>query len=175
MTVIRLWAVLGAESVGKSTTIGHLIGHFGKGANGIDPKRGDDFTKILLRGGGILYVFARRQSLQEAEKSEKQTETDMLNRIKKLRNTNPAIEPAFINVLLALRTDRFQSMPRAEVYLTHFVRRNWQIESLAVLNPTSRDHKLYHRFGAPICYINNPKKIGIARTVGRVRNHFGWA
>ena len=175
MTTIRLWAVLGAKSVGKSTTVGHLFGHFGSGANGIDPRRGDDFKKILLRGGGFLYVFARRQSRQEAGKSKQQTEMEVLDKIEKLRKTNPAIEPAFINVLLALRTDRYQSRPRAEVYLTYFVNQGWQIASLAVLKPSARDRRLYHRFGAPICYVNNPRQIGIAHTVGRVRNHFGWA
>lgn len=58
---IRLWAVLGEGSTGKSTVIGSLISQTGRGPS--------KFRDILLRGGGRLKVHVRRQSLQEANRS----------------------------------------------------------------------------------------------------------
>lgn len=148
MTVIRLWAILGAGSVGKSTTVGHLSGDFGRGANGLRRGRGGGLREILLQGGGYLTIHPRRQSLQEARKTPEESVRVIENQSTPTqRNSN--IQSANFNVLLALRTDRVGGLPAAEDYLSHFVTQGWRIESLALPSPTGRDERLYRHFGAP--------------------------
>lgn len=175
MTIVRLWGVLGAGSVGKSTAIGHLVGDFGRGRNGLRQGRGAAMREILLRGGGYLWLFSRRMSLQEARKYPGVVVKDVANQIKRVRSENPSIEPAYINVLFALRTDQFGNFPRAEGYLSHFIRNDWEIKSLALLSPNAQDRQLYRRFGAPICFVRRSRQIDISHAVGQVRNHFRWA
>ncbi len=109
--------------------------------------------EILLRGGGYLTIHSRRVSLQEAGKSPNAAVKEILSEARRLQRSNSTIQSAYFNVLLALRTDRFRRMQRADEYLSHFVAQNWQIMSLALLSPDSRDEQVYTRFGAPICYI----------------------
>jgi hypothetical protein len=173
MAQVRLWAILGADSVGKSTTVGHLIGDFGKGKGGLRPGPGG-MREVLLRGGGYLTVFGRRTSRQEAGESP----DDVVKFVKQKASgfqKRAGIVTAYFNVLIALRTDKLGQLPTAEDYLSHFVKQDWRIESLALLSPTSRDENLYHRFGAPTCYVYDSRALKIAWMVGQIRNHFGWA
>jgi hypothetical protein len=172
MPIIRLWAVLGAGSVGKSTTVGHLAGDFGKGQNGLRRGRGGGFKETLLRGGGYLTVHPRRQSLQEANKTPEEAVRIVQNQI---AHTPTGIRSGYFNILLALRTDRFRGLPTADHYLSYFVARNWHIEALALLSPTTKDERVYRFFGAPTCYVYRSREISILDMVGQVRNHFGWA
>lgn len=171
---IRIWAILGAGSVGKSTTIGHLIGDFGKGKGGLRPGPGG-VREILLRGGGYLTLFARRTSRQEAKETPQQVIKFIAREARKLERQNPAVTSAYFNVLIALRTDRTNGLPAADVYLSHFVQQDYQIRSIALLSPGTKDERLYRRFGAPVCYVYDSTDIDFGQMVGQVRNHFGWA
>jgi hypothetical protein len=173
MARIRLWAVLGEASVGKSTTVGHLGGEFGKGENGLRRGRGGGVKEIPLRSDGYLQILSRRQSLQEAGKTPEQVAKEIENASARLNQQNPTIESAFFNVLLAIRTDSPRKMKKGEDYLSYFVKRGWLIESLAILSPKSRDEHIYRRFGAPTCYIEYSSGLDIIQMVGQVRNHFG--
>jgi hypothetical protein len=173
MPQIRIWAILGAGSVGKSATIGHLAGEFGKGPGGLRQTLGGK-REILLRAGGYLTVFSWRVSRQDARQSPEET-VKFLKRQSSQFDSDRPIAGAYFNVLLALRTDRKGNLPVAAEYLSSFVRQGWIIESLALLSPTDRDEDLYHRFGAPICYVYGSRDIKIGWMVGQVRNHFGWA
>jgi hypothetical protein len=113
MTVIRLWAVLGAGGVGKSTTVGHLAGDFGKGQNGLRRGRGGGLREIRLRGGGYLTIHPRRQSLQEARKTAVDSVRLIVNQGAGTQRT-ANIQSAYFNVLLALRTDRVGHLPPAD-------------------------------------------------------------
>jgi hypothetical protein len=175
MAQVRIWAILGEQSVGKSTTIGHLIGDFGRGRGGLRPAPGG-LRQVLLRGGGYLTVYARRRSWSEARQTPDQVIRTIKQQNSQLENRpNPRINAGYFNVLMALRTDRLGTFPIAADYLSRFVALGWTIESLALLSPEDRDVALYHRFGAPICYIYDSREIQIAWMVGQVRNHFGWA
>jgi hypothetical protein len=175
MTVIRLWAVLGGPGVGKSTTVGHLAGDFGRGNNGLRRGRGGGLRDILLRGGGYLTIHPRRQSLQEARKTPDDSVREIANLSARAVRQGGNIHSAHFNVLLALRTDRPGGMPAADDYLSHFVAQDWLIESLALLSPTKRDERVYKLFGAPTCYVYESTALDIGEMVGQVRNHFGWA
>jgi hypothetical protein len=175
MTVIRLWAVLGAGGVGKSTTVGHLAGDFGRGNNGLRRGRGGGLREILLRGGGYLTIHPRRQSLQEARKTPDESLRIIASESAQATRGGGNIHSAYFNALLALRTDRVGGRPAADAYLSHFVARGWLIESLALLSPTRRDERVYRRFGAPTCYVYDSTGLDIGQMVGQVRNHFGWA
>jgi hypothetical protein len=174
MTTIRLWAVLGEGNVGKSTTIGHLVGDFGPGANGLRHGRGGGSPEILLRGGGYLTIHPRRQSLQEAGKSPQQAVRE-ITRESSRSQRKLKIRSNYFNVLLALRTDQFRRMPRAHEYLSHFVDQRWQIESLVLFSSADSEERIYRQFGVPICYIDDSRAFPILQMVGRVRNHFCWA
>jgi hypothetical protein len=173
MPQIRIWAVIGAGNVGKSTTIGHLAGDFGKGQGGLRQTLGGK-REVLLRGGGYLTVFSWRVSRQDAGQSPDETVKFLKRQSSQFDGDRP-IASACFNVLVALRTDRRGNLPVAAEYLSHFVRQGWIVESLALLSPTDRDEDLYHRFGAPTCYVYGSRDIKIAWMVGQVRNHFGWA
>ena len=174
MPQIRIWAILGAGSVGKSTTIGHLTGDFGKGQGGLRQTLGGK-REILLRGGGYLTVFSWRVSRQDGRQRPEDTVSFLKRQSSQFDTSGRPMAAACFNVLLALRTDRKGNFPVAAEYLSHFVRQGWMIESLALLSPTDRDEVLYHRFGAPICYVYGSRDIKIGWMVGQVRNHFGWA
>jgi len=173
MATIRLWAVLGEGGVGKSTTVGHLAGDFGRGPNGLRRGRGGGLRQILLRGGGYLTIHPRRQSLQEAGKIPPQAVTEIGRESAKTQKS-VRIKSEYFNVLLALRTDSYRGMPRAFEYLSHFVNNGWQIESLVLLRQTDADENIYRRFGVPICYIQS-NELTILQMIGHARNHFGWA
>jgi hypothetical protein len=175
MAIIRLWAILGDGSVGKSTTIGHLAGDFGKSFNGLRRGRGGGLREILLRGGGYLTIHPRRVSLQEGGKSPKEAAKEIGRECARVeRRAN--IQAAYFNVLLAIRTDRFEEMPKADEYLSYFVGQGWQIESLVLLSPNGRDTDLYRHFGVPTCYVyGSTTDFSILQMVGQVKNHFGWA
>jgi 5-methylcytosine-specific restriction endonuclease McrA len=85
------------------------------------------------------------------------------------------INPGYINVLFALRTDKYRRRPTADQYLSYFVAQGWKIRSLALLSPTSNDEHLYSRFGAPVYYLPDSREMEISRMVGQIRNHFAWA
>jgi hypothetical protein len=174
MTQIRIWGVLGAGGVGKSTTVGHLIGDFGKGKGGLRPGPGG-IRQILLRGGGHLTVFGRRSSWQEAKKTPQQVAQIVKRQCSQISTQNPAITIANFNILMALRTDKFRNFPVATDYLSNFVKLGWHIESLALLSPSDTQARLYSRFGAPVCIVNDSLEIRFGWMVGQVRNHFGWA
>jgi hypothetical protein len=175
MAIIRLWGVLGEGSVGKSTTIGHLAGDFGRSANGLRPGRGGGLKEIPLRGGGYLTIHPRRVSLQESGRSPGVAAKEIARESARVdRRTN--IQSAYFNALLAIRTDRFGEMPRAAEYLSYFAHHGWQIESLLLLSPNARDTDLYRHFGAPTCDVyGSTTDYSILQMVGRVKNHFGWA
>lgn len=174
MPIIRVWAVLGAGGVGKSTTVGHLAGNFGRGQNGLRRGRGGGLKEILLRGGGYLTIHPRRQSLQEAGKTLEKS-LKIIKSESGRAQPNANIHSAYFNVLLALRTDQVGELPTANVYLSYFVDHGWQIESLALLSPTRNDERTYRHFGVPTCYVYDSKEIDINDMVGQVRNHFGWS
>lgn len=176
MKKIRLWAVLGEGGVGKSTTVGHLMGHFGKGKNGVTPGGGGGPRDVLLRGGGYLTVVGRRQSLQEGNKTPEAALKIIVTQYDRDQRRSPAISSAYFNVLLALRTDRLSAgLPAAHHYLSYFISKGWQLESLAMLGPSLPEERPYKRFGVPTAYIYDPWDFEISQMVGMVRNHFGWA
>jgi hypothetical protein len=84
-------------------------------------------------------------------------------------------------VLCALRLDPAtssgQTYPAAHEYLSHFVQRDWFIESLLLLAAPANARDLYLRFGAPIASYdrNAAGNQEINLMVGAARNHFGWA
>lgn len=83
-------------------------------------------------------------------------------------------------MLLAIRTDPINRLPRAYNYLSHFVRSGWSLESLIVLDYEKQKHRLYFDFGAPIFPLVDARKMASDRSqltvlAGQVRNHFGWA
>lgn len=123
-------------------------------------------------------LYARRQSLQEATISAEKAREEVNRRAGNLQKSGLAI--GHVNVLFALRTDRARGFPPASEYLSAFVKANWSLESLAMLEYDKRKHGKYHDFGAPICEIydsydmvRNP--LQHQWLVGQVRNHFGWA
>jgi hypothetical protein len=155
--------------------VGHLAGDFGASANGLRRGRGGGPRDIPLRGGGYLNIYPRRQSLQEAGKTPQQAAKEIARESARVqRRVN--IRSGYFNVLLAIRTDRFHGLQRADDYLSYFVSQHWQIESLALLTPDRRDEDVYWRFGAPVCYVyDSNTAYSIVQLVGQVRNHFGWA
>ncbi|MGY3487492.1 hypothetical protein ACVW1C_005375 [Bradyrhizobium sp. USDA 4011] len=168
---VRLWAILGEGTTGKSTVIGGLISQTGRGPGG--PRH------ILLRGGGTLELNARRQSLQEAKRSPEKVVRETLELARKLQRRK-GISIGYLNLLLAIRTDSINGLPRASDYLSHFVRSGWSLESLIVLDYLERRDALYFDFGAPLYPLVNAAKLARDRSqhemlVGRARNHFGWA
>jgi len=171
MARVRLWAIVGEGSSGKSTTIGSLISQLGRGSGG--------FREVLLRGGGYLRIYARRQSLQEAKRSPDTVirETQVLVRDLEKRR---GISIDSLNLLLAIRSDNVNGLPRASKYLSHFVKAGWLIESLVVLDYEGKKHIPYYDFGAPLYELYESSELVRDKSkhhwlVGQVRNHFGWA
>lgn len=175
MKNIRIWVVVGSADSGKSMTIGHLMGSFGRGPDGLKPGKTVGPREIPLSGGGYLYVLGRRQSLQEANKSADDAIKIFEAQARSAAAKPPMITSQHFNILLALRTDRINSLPPAYEYLTKFINRGWQLESLVVLCPTSSDVLTYRRFGVPTCYLDKNYDIDRLQMVGHVRAHFGWA
>src|SRR5579863_8668263 len=174
--IIRMWVIIGHASMGKSTTIRHLISqHEGRGG----------IRNVLLRGGGILTLFAKTMSLQEGNQEEEaaKTPSEFVNlvqqQITNVQNQNPAISAGFFNVIFSLRYDPTSSGPHsypyAYDYLSHFVGQGCQIESLVLMAPDAAQEQLYQRFGSPTLSLHDPRGQPISRMVERVRNHFGWA
>jgi hypothetical protein len=168
---IRLWAILGEGSTGKSVTIGGLISQTGRGPGG--------FRYVLLRGGGGLELYARRRSLQEAKRSPEDVVRDTLELARTLQ-TRKKISIGYLNLLVAIRTDSINGQPLAREYLSHFVRSGWSLESLIVLDYSESKHLLYFDFGAPVRRIVGASEMARDRSqhhvlVGHARNHFGWA
>jgi hypothetical protein len=141
---IRLWAIIGPDKSGKSTTIGHLAYsvpvRYGTPSHGINLARGD-IRRVMLRGGGYLTVFTIPQSVQEYPdppltpdavgewvESEARTLQDQLNG-QRLEH----IEAGWFNVLMALRRDSRAVYPAAHGYLSHFVQRGWLIQSISLV------------------------------------------
>jgi hypothetical protein len=173
---VRVWAIIGHKNAGKSTIIGHLTSQVGSGANGLRRGRNAAYEEILLRGGGYLYVFARRMAWQEAGIDPPGVETRMkvfARRTQRYSN----ILPACINVLMALRYDPDNGCPGAKQYLSYFAAAGWSLESLVLLSPTPKQLD-YDCFGAPTLYTFDATidlHHRISWVVGAVRNHFGWA
>jgi len=121
-------------------------------------------------------VYARRQSLQEARarRTPEQVVKELTTRGRHRGVTG------WFNLLIAIRTDVVGNLPRADVYLRHFVQTGWAIESLVILDYEERQHSLYYDFGAPICELYDASDMARDSAqhnwlVGAVRNHFGWA
>jgi hypothetical protein len=168
---IRVWAVIGDGSTGKSTVTGGLVSQFGRGMT--HPRR------ILLRGAGHLLVHARRQSLQEANVPPKKFISDMRRTARALEKRHGIILSDF-NVLVAIRTDSINRLPTAKGYLSDFVHDGWDVQSIVVLDYSERHHGSYYAFGAPLLAIRDAsslaqKSVDHQRLIGQVRNHFGWA
>lgn len=168
---VRLWCVLGEGSTGKSTVIGGLISQTGRGPGG--------FRYALLRGGGSIELYVRRQSLQEGKRAPQDVVRDTL-RVARALESRKNISIGYLNLLLAIRTDSINGLPRANEYLSHFVRSGWSLESLVVLNYSERKDRIYFDFGAPVRPLIDASTLVRDRSqhhvlVGQVRNHFGWA
>jgi hypothetical protein len=174
MMPIKLWVVAGNANSGKSMTIGHLMGNFGKGPDGLKSGTTVGPREIPSRGGGYLNVFGRRQSLQEAKKTVADAIRIFESQARSESRKSPTIVLQSFNVLLALRTDRINKLPPAYEYLTRFIDRGWQLERLAILSPTPADRAVYRRFGTPTCYLDK-RDVDRLQMIGRVRDHFGWA
>ena len=185
MAQIRFWGVLGRGSAGKSTVIGHLMSRFGAGLNGVDPNKTAMRGRVLLRGGGYLTFYLRRQSVQEANIGIKEIIDIVNSELERQQRESPTVTASYLNVLLALRLEGINRLPTARRYLNHFVQQGWSIESLVLLNPVPADD-YFHRFGAPILNVYRPDRPSrlphstargaqIGTVVGHVRNHFGWA
>lgn len=172
MAKIRLWTIIGEGATGKSTTIGHLISQTGKGSGG--------FRYVLLRGGGFLQIYARRQSLQEAKRSPDAVLADTKRLIRTVENRR-GFPIESLNLLLAIRSENnVNGLPPASEYLARFLKAGWSIESLAVLNYEGKKHAQYYDFGIPTCEVYETaslvrEKSNHQMMVGAVRNHFGWA
>jgi hypothetical protein len=171
-THFRVWGVIGKGNTGKSTVIGNLISTLGRGAGG--------FRHIRLRGGGYLYVYARRQSVQEANRSPQQVVADAVRNAGTVQR-NSGIAISYMNLLMAIRSDAgINGHPAATVYLSDFVKAGWTTESLALTDEDEKDRSPYYEFGAPFCevadattWVRGPSSH--QWLVSQVRNHFGWA
>lgn len=171
---VRVWAVLGSGSTGKSSVVGNLISQLGKGPGG---------TKwVPLRGGGYLQINARRQSLQEAKRTKERVVKDAIADARALQKKHQ-ISIAYYNLLVAIRADDgVNGLPPADQYLSYFVDQGWTIESLVILDYNEKEHSKYHAFGAPTLehydtskMVENNKKSEYHWLTGPVRNHLGWA
>ena len=164
---VRVWAVLGDKNAGKSTVISNLISQRGRGQGG--------FRHVSLRGGGRLYLYARRMAWQEAEKGPK----DVIAAVHAM-GRGYVSTPGWVNVLMALRYKPDNGCPGGDEYLEAFAEQAWFIESLVLLDYDRKAHAAYHYFGAPTlelpgssAFARDPRKH--AALAGAVRNHFGWA
>ncbi|MFD2263319.1 hypothetical protein ACFSM5_10505 [Lacibacterium aquatile] len=192
---IRVWAVVGRPSSGKSTIIGHLTSLYGAGNNGLDPHAGgegaDRFHSVSLPGGGHMSVYCLRRSWQEADMQPVDVVATVKKAADELANQKPPIVLSYFNVLMALEMDAYpdpQHGPfgKAHEYLSYFARVGWSIEKLVLLSPEAK-HQHYERFGAPVLCLYNkdrdpdllPRPEGRAKEIGRslaaVRSHFGWS
>jgi hypothetical protein len=143
--------MLGDDQTGKSTIIGHLISQLGMGGGG--------FRWVPLRSGGFLQVYARRQSLQEAKRSPDQVIKDARLKGRNL-DKSYGISINWLNLLVAIRTDTTNKLPKADEYLSNFVSTGWIIESLVLLGKyDERRYPTYSAFGAPICEIYDSKEL----------------
>lgn len=168
---VRLWAVIGEGATGKSTVIGNLVATLGKGPGG--------FRLVPLRGGGHLQINARRQSLQEAKRSPADVLKDTERTIKTLQKKR-GFSIGYLNLLLAIRTDRINGLPPASEYLSHFNKAGWSLESLVILGYDGKKHFQYYDFGAPTLEHPDSPEMVLDRSqhhwlLGPVRNHFDWA
>jgi hypothetical protein len=175
---VRVWAIIGEKGTGKSLTIGHLVSQTGLGPLG--------FRKTLLRGGGYLYLYARKQSLQEGKHSPQDFVDDVRKVARKIVRRGP--HPSWINVLVSMRFDSLgRGRPSGDTYLSCFVDQGWSIEALALLDQDSwvetreaERRMRYHEFGAPTIEIPRASDMADepdqqAWLVSTIRNHFGWA
>jgi hypothetical protein len=168
---VRLWAVIGGPATGKSTVIGNLISQLGKGP--VWPRW------VPLRGGGYLQIYARRQSLQEAKRSPEKVVSDTKKTADKLQKSS-GFSIGYLNLLLAIRTDKINGLPPATEYLSYFVKSGWSLESLVILDYDETKHSQYYNFGAPTLEHYDTSKMVQDKSqhhwlLGPVRNHFGWA
>jgi len=168
---IRLWAIIGDSDSGKSTSIGYLVSHLGRGR--------PSYRYIYLRGGGYLLMYVRKQSLQEAKRTPEKVVVDTIAEARKLA-TREKVNLAWFNVLYAIRSDTVNGLPTADAYLSHFVDCGWKIESLILMNYKSNPHARYYNFGAPTYELHDAAKLvrdpsTHTHMVGQIRNHFGWA
>lgn len=165
---VRLWAVIGEPKSGKSSTIGALMSQAGRGRGG----RRD----ILLRGSGWLVVHCYRGSVQEANRSPERSVEQTLKTANILARHQPM---AYFNVLLALRSDVCNGLPKADHYLAHYIQAGWELQSLILLD-RMKEYDRYARFGAPTAIIDNSTEVLLKQrqrnwVFGAARNHFGWA
>jgi energy-coupling factor transporter ATP-binding protein EcfA2 len=193
MPRVRLWAVVGRPSSGKSTLIGHLTSLFGPGTSGVDPQAdgaSDRFHQVTLQGGGLMRLYCLRRSWQEADMQPEEVVTTITEAAADLAAQKPPIALSYFNVLMSLELDSYPDPVRgpfgkAHEYLSHFAQVGWSLEKLVLLSPEPQ-HAHYERYGAPVLYLYNkerdpsvlPRPGHRAQEIGwslsAVRNHFGW-
>lgn len=183
---IRVWAVIGEASTGKSSIVRNLASikqtyKPRKDEDTILPGGSGHTSHIMLRGGGFIEMYASSQSLQEAGKSPSNFITKHLQ---KAREKQSQRIYQYYNILIALRAENgISKLPSADQYLIEFIKVNWEIQSLILLQgleSSTAEFKKYAHFGAPLCEIENsteflqdePKRNWV---FGQARNHFGWA
>jgi hypothetical protein len=173
MVQVRLWTLLGESQTGKSRSIKDLASRHSGGPPG--------FTDVLLRGGGYLHVFAKVMAWQENRKTPAQTVAEINQKIQTRAGRLGGHQPAFMNVLSALRLEPLEHAPGviypgAAEYLAHWVEQGWTLESLALLSPDpGGSHDSLSAFGSPTAWIYDSRELAVGQMVGTIRNHFGWA
>lgn len=165
---VRVWAVIGGHNAGKSSVIGAMVSQPTGGPGG----RRD----VLLTGGGYLEIHAFRKSIQESLRSPNVAINKIVSAARKKQQKSIF---SFYNVLIALRSDSYKTLPTAETYLEEFIKAGWIIESLVLLDIPKEYHR-YVKFGAPTCEIEHSTHLTAESRsrnwiFGQARNHFGWA
>ena len=165
---IRLWVVIGPADAGKSSVIGALVSQPVGGPGGA--------RRVLLRGGGWLYVHAFRRSVQEAGQTPVLSATKIESAARKLQSSTAL---AYYNVLIALRSDVFKGFPIAEAYLAEYIKRGWDLQSIVLLDAPS-EYNRYVSIGVPLYNLENSSELCSVSShrnwvFGQVRNHLGWA
>ena len=165
---IRLWAVIGEQASGKSSTVGALMSQTKKGRGGA--------RDILLRGGGWLLVHCYRQSVQEARRS---PDLSIEKALKPANRLNGRYPITYFNLLIALRSDICNGLPKADHYLARYIQAGWESRSVILLD-LMKEYDRYARLGAPTAIIDNTKEVLLKErqrnwVFGQARNHYGWA
>ena len=114
--------------------------------------------------------------MQEAKRSPERSVEQILKTAENLASHQPM---ANFNVLLALRSDICNGLPKADHYLAHYIRAGWELQSLILLDRMN-EYDRYARFGAPTALIDNSTEVLLKErqrnwVFGAARNHFGWA
>ncbi|MCI2394117.1 hypothetical protein [Aliiroseovarius sediminis] len=128
---LRFWVIVGESETGKSTTIGHLVGQFGRSQSGLI-KNGEDFAHVPLSAGGLLRVFSMRCALQENPDGKEGPEGAVEHCEKKWGKSE--VSSQYHNCLIALRHFENNGQPNAFGYLNKFVEYGSSIERLVLFD-----------------------------------------